>query len=50
MGDARTYWRSNKFTHSFNVKALTEITTQEMQGQQEDILSYRTRFWRFKLD
>lgn len=39
-----------QFTLSFNEKAVTETTIQKMPGQHENIISYRTRLLRFKLE
>ena len=43
-------WRNNKFTRTFNGKAVTETTIQKMPGQYENIISYRTRLLRFQLE
>jgi len=48
MGDIGMLWRNNKFTHSFNGKAVTEKTIQKMPGQYENIISYRKRLLSFK--
>jgi hypothetical protein len=50
MGDVGTLWRNNKFTRSFNGKAVTETTIQKKPCQYENIISYRTRLLRFKLE
>ena len=50
MEDVGTLWCNNKFTSSFNGKAITETTIQKTPGQYENVISYRTRLLRFKLE